>query len=107
MVGNSRRDAEKISRAAEINFEDENEDENEKSQFDRQPYLMNVPTNTPSEAINSHGLPCISSTIPQLMKKVNSRKTRMARANFIGADCIEFSFVRKLVVGSADGLGSA
>ena len=56
---------------------------------------MKVPKKTPSDASNTHGLPCISSTIPQPMKQVNSRNTRMASANFITADCSRFARTRK------------
>ena len=56
---------------------------------------MKVPKKTPSDASNIHGLPCISSTIPQPMKQVNSRNTRMASANFITADCSRFARTRK------------
>lgn len=60
-------------------------------QCERQPNLMKVPTNTPSDASKTHGLPCIIKMTPQLMKKVNSKKTRMAAKNFIGANCMVFS----------------
>jgi len=56
-------------------------------QCERQPYLMNVPRNTPTDAISSQGDPCIIRTTPQLMKKANNRNTRMAATNFIAADC--------------------
>ena len=52
-------------------------------QCDKQPNLMNVPRKTPTDAINSHGEPCIIRMTPQLMKKANSRNVRMARTNFI------------------------
>ena len=55
---------------------------------------MNVPMNTPSAAMNSHGEPCSNRMIPQLMKKVNSRKTRMAAKNFIAANYSFFVFPR-------------
>ena len=56
---------------------------------------MNVPRKTPTDAINSHGEPCIIKIIPQLMKKVNTRNVRMAKENFIAVYCSVFSFRRK------------
>ena len=44
---------------------------------------MNVPRKTPTAAIKSHGEPCISRMIPQLMKKANSRNTKAVKTQGI------------------------
>lgn len=56
---------------------------------------MNVPRKPTTEAINSHGEPCIIMMIPQPMKKANSKKTKMDAINFIGLHCSETHSTRK------------